>query len=55
MWDIAPKIAIGQRPKSMSQSTYPHLDFANNCLLDNMFWVNEITIFAKKIKIIDYQ
>ena len=24
------------------------LDFANNCLFDNMFWVDEITISAKK-------
>ena len=31
------------------------LDFANNCLFDNIFWVDEITIFAKKITLIDYQ
>ena len=31
------------------------LDFANNCLFDNMFWVVEIIISTKKITLIDYQ
>ena len=31
------------------------LDFANNCLFYNMFWVDEITISVKKITLIDYQ
>ena len=31
------------------------LDFANSCLFDNMFGVDEITIFVKKITLIDYQ
>ena len=36
-------------------STPPHLDFANNCLFDNMFLVAEIVISTKKITLIDYQ
>ena len=31
------------------------LNFTNNFLFDNMFWVDEITISAKKITLIDYQ
>ena len=31
------------------------LDFANNCLFDNMFWVVEIIISTKKITLIDYK
>ena len=31
------------------------LDFANNFLFDNIFWVDEITISAKKITLIDYK
>ena len=31
------------------------LDFANNCLFDNMFLVDEITISAKKITLVDYK
>ena len=31
------------------------LDFANNCLFDNMFWMAEIIISTKKIILIDYQ
>ena len=27
----------------------------NNCLFDNMFWVDEITISAKKITLVDYK